>query len=271
MAPPYPGAAGFPRYFDASGRLYDASKRADFALLDAAGLKIWTDAHAEDARLFPGATDAPYGSERWSLHFKWNGQANSIATPLPFPNMIGWETYFPQYTATSTKQDHAPGETPFNQCDNYRTDGNTALADFGFRYAALAETDYIPGTRLTKAQARTNIKVEYNEAAKAYGCTTTPFPEALGATRMPENPPPVPTATTGGNKLNGQTITGAGDGPYVAVDTGTADSGIGAPADGGSVGQVTPAGDPQATPGNGRMWLVILAAGVLVYAVTQEG
>lgn len=258
--------------------VYYLTKTAEGRALVPVAQKIWSDAHNADP--LPDTQIPAYGSDRYRLWMEWNGKAWSIGTPLPFPLFPDLDVYFPGYRFGATAAEVAPGEVPFNQCDNYRTDGNLQLADYGQRYAALADTDILPGTVITKAQGRMNIKVEYNDAAKAYGCTTVPFPEALGQTRMTAEPPPV-----------------------VAVDTGNADSGIGAPvpagnssptgggpvtvvrdtpppvippplprplptppSDFGSVGQVTPAGDPQATAsGGGRMWLVILAVGVVLY------
>lgn len=197
--PPYPGLAGFPRQFGMNGRLIPLNPTADVLNLNAAGEKIWNEAHAVDPSL--GGT-AAYGTPAWEYQFVQNGRANSIAVPLPFPQMIGWDIYFPGYKADSTKQDIAPGETPFDQCANYFTDGNLAVGSFNLKWAALGEGDYLPGTRLTKAMARDNVKIDTRTAAMAYGCTNLPFPEVAGKTLAPEgatyNPPPPPATLTDG-------------------------------------------------------------------------
>lgn len=227
--PPYPGLAGFPRQFDQTGRLIPLQNTADTQNLNAAGLKIWNEAHAVD----PTLGGAPYGSPGWTYQFQQNGRANSIGVPLPFPDMAGWETFFPAYKSDSTKEDFAPGETPFDQCQQYFSDGNLAVGTFNLKWASLGEGDYLPGTRLTKALARQNVKIDTRNAAIAYGCTNLPFPEVAGLALAPEgatyNPPP-PATLTDGNQRPNLTPTESTTGPVASdppltgvVPTGSSD------------------------------------------------
>lgn len=197
--PPYPGLAGFPRQFDSTGRLIPLQPTADILNLSKAGEKIWNEAHAVDETL---GGSAAYGTPAWEWQFTQNGRANSIGVPLPFPQMIGWDTFFPAYKSDSTKQDFAPGETPFDQCSQYFSDGNLAVGSFNLKWSSLGEGDYLPGTKLTKAQARDNVKIDTRLAAIAFGCTSLPFPEVAGKTLAPEgatyNPPPPPATLTDG-------------------------------------------------------------------------
>jgi hypothetical protein len=278
---------------------------ADTKNLLAAGLRIWNESHAVDPSL--GGPDAPYNSPAWRYQFQQNGKANSIGVPLPFPNMIGWEAYFPAYKPDATKQEVAPGEAPFNQCDNYRKDGDLALADFRLKNPGLSMSDVVPGTVATRAQIEDNIKINYNAAAKAYGCTRIPYPEADGKTVVQADPPPVVTPRPKPNTLNGEPLpespattggpytadAGAGSpdvppGPAPSNPTGggpltvagpvtTVPAGVGAPGldprfgAGGDPtfgGSVVPAGSQ---PQGGRMFWVLAVAGVALYFATKEG
>ena len=248
--PPYPSFASWPRQFNQQGQLIAIStQNADIKNLDALGAKIWAEAHAVD----PTLGGAAYGSDAWRYQFEQNGRAASVGVPLPFPQMIGWDAYFPAYTATSTKQDAAPGETPFNQCDNYKKDGALALADFSLRYPNLRDTDLVPGTVITKAQAVTNIKVDYNQEAKAHGCTSIPFPEADGKTRVAAEPPPAPPPTPKPNTLNGTPVdengTPATGGPYPGDVNTPVPQGQSSPTGGGPTVIATNPNGPIPNPG----------------------
>lgn len=265
--PPYPGLAGFPRQFDQTGRLLTIAATPDNLNLNAAGEKIWNAAHAVD----PTLGGAPFGTPGWTFQFTENGKANSIGVPLPFPQMVGWETYFPAYKADSTKQDAAPGETPFDQCSQYFADGNLAVGTYNLKWSALGEGDYLPGTRLTKAQGRTNVKIDTRNAAIQFGCTNLPFPEVAGLTLAPEgatyNPPPPATTTDGSPNGNPNLTptdvatgpTGGGD-PGVSGVVPTGSSDLPGPASGPPPGSSTadrpnayPIPAPTATPNAGDL------------------
>lgn len=215
--PTYPGVDGFPLQFDSTGRSFRPDvNTSDFKNLNAAGLKIWNESHAVD----PTLGGAPYGSAAWQYQFVQNGKANSISVPLPFPQMIGLEDYFPKYTAGATVVDFAPGENVLSKCDQYKADGALAVADFKLKYGAYGDTDILPGTVITKAQGITNVKVNYNQEAQAHGCTVLPFPEAAGMSTVAAEPPvntnpprPKTNVTLNGVPLdeNGVPVTG---GPY---------------------------------------------------------
>ena len=291
--PTYPGLAGFPLQFANNGQSFRPDPNTqDTKNLNALGEKIWNESHAVDATL----GGAAYGSKEWTYQFVQNGKANAISVPLPFPNMLGWEAYFPKYGASPTQQDFAPGETPFNQCDNYKSDGNLAVADFLLRYSAYRDTDTLPGTVITKAQGVTNVKVEYNQEAQAHGCTTVPFPEAVGATRVAAEAPPTPKPTPKPNTLNGAPLdeTGGGypgnvnapipDGNSTAVGGGppsvfTNPSGpipnVGMPPKPlvdvvatETTGQAAAAAPT--TDSGGKLWMILLIGGALLIVASQE-
>lgn len=298
--PPYPSLAGFPVQWDSTGtiRFRPDPNSADVRNIDAFGLALWNESHAVD----PSLGGAPYGSPQWDYQYRQNGRANSVGAPLPFPAMVGWESYFPAYKADATKEDTAPGETPFNQCDNYRKDGDLALADFRLKHPGLALSATVPGTVATRQQIEDNIRIDYNEAAKAFGCANVPYPEVQGKTRVVADPPPVVVPAPRPNLLNGQPIPVTGGGtpadatnadtapaPAPTTPTGggppsvftpgpaaTVPAGIGAPGldprfSGPLDASTTAPAPSDPSPTSGRWTLVLIAAAVVFLAYGSKG
>lgn len=212
--PPYPGAAGFPGVAASDGNIYSwDTSTADFKNLNAIGLQLWNESHAVDPSL---GGEAQAGSSAWDYQFRQNGRANSIGVPLPFPNMDQWQAFFPAYTEHATVRDLAPGDYPFDQCANYRPDGLQAIAAMESKYRQYGENDVVSGG-ITKAQMRVNIMIDYNNEAAKFGCSSIPFPEAVGKVVTNETYAPVPVI---GPPVN--TFTPADGGPpVVLVDDGS--------------------------------------------------
>jgi len=279
--PSYPSFAGFPTQFDATGRAYQVDpSSADAQNLDKIGRQIWDESHLVD----PSLGGAAFGTPQWTYQFQQNGKANSISVPLPFPNMVNVLTYFPQYGPNATKEDFAPGETPFDQCAQYKTDGATALVEFNTRYANVRDTDLLPGTVITKQQGVVNLKLDYNQASKAFGCSGLPFPEVDGMTPVAADPPPVLPPPLPGNTLNGNPIDAPvpSDPPPLGAPTddtpplpATPTPTTTTPTGGGTPGVTTTptpgtTGTPTTAPAKPFPWLWV-ALGALVLFVVARG
>jgi len=216
--PPYPGYAAYPNNYarDGNGGFFrvDPSKNANAAMLDSIGQKIWNDAHTADAAFGKDLTPPTPGTPRWDLWFDWNGRANSIGVPLPFPQFPDAFTWWPAYAPNAAPQDVAPGEfgTP-NPCDEYRINGLREISLLNQKFAAIPE-GVVVTAGMTKEDMRVNIMLSYNEEAAAHACATTPFPEALGKQRKAEVYPIPPSVSP--TPVN--TFTPADGGPTVILD-----------------------------------------------------
>lgn len=176
--------------------------------LQAYAQKLYTQAYDEVDAL--GGDIDTFGSPAFQAAYKWNGTLWSIGVSIPFPTVL--PEHFPGLVGGK-----APGEIPFDQCANYRTDGLNELAVFEAKYKAYGENDVVSGG-ITKKEMRLNIKKAYNDESAAHGCSSIPFPEAVGWVPVAEHYPEVPTISP--TPVN--TFTPADGGPpVVLVDDGS--------------------------------------------------
>ena len=189
--------------------------------LQTAAQKIFDQAYADVAQL--GGVGA-YGSPGWVRAWQANGAAWSIGSTLPFPDVAPFDFPMPQ-------EGPAPGEIPFDQCANYRPDGESAIGHLKLKYANAPAGAIVSGG-LTLAELITNTMISYNDEAARFGCRNVPFPEAAGLVPKPENYAPVPVV---GPPVNTFTPEDGGP-PVVLVD------------DGSNVPTGDPAGPPPPPP-----------------------
>lgn len=216
--PPYPSYTAYPNNYarDGNGGFFrvDPSKNANAAMLDAYGRKLWNDAHTADAAFGSDLTPPKPGTPRFELWFDWNGRANSVGVPLPFPQFPDVFTWWPAYAPNATPQDVAPGEfgTP-DPCDEYRINGLRDISIVNQKWAAIPE-GVVVSAGMTKQNMRDNIMLSYNAEATSRGCSTIPFPEAVGKTMTAESYPVGPSAPP--TPVN--TFTPNDGGPTVILD-----------------------------------------------------